>query len=360
MRRVNGYNLQSALRAEPKIRDFRESEILNSFARNKVSNLKMDTDYTEKNPFVDGAANPGYDETGEINEMDRFPSSSSRRGSEDYRTYEETSFTTGGDISDITPLMSKENDEKFKEKFKEKNRQRGAEILKSKFPKWDPKNSSFNATLNKRGEVEVMLSDSQKAVPHVIIDVDGNVNEREIKKSKKIQKSLGPRAEDIVETNREEMTRRENKIDELNDSLETASENQREQIYANIEQQQNEISRLEAENERIEERMSLRDRVKLIFKKYGFTVFAVVSAVGLVIGVIVSNLKKGLTSLGKGIGCALKNIGKKIGEISPGMIGAIASFVFKTAGEAVGFLAKHAWLLILAAVTIMIEKLKKK
>ena len=38
--------------------------------------------------------------------------------------------------------------------------------------------------------------------------------------------------------------------------------------------------------------MSLRDRVKAIFKKYGFTVFAVVSAVGLVIGVIVSNLKK--------------------------------------------------------------------
>ena len=244
--------------------------------------------------------------------------------------------------------------------FKKKNRQRGAEILKSKFPKWDPKNSSFNATLNKRGEVEVMLSDSQKAVPHVIIDVDGNVNERKIKKSKKIQKSLGPRAEDIVERNREEMTRRENKIDELNDSLETASENQREQIYANIEQQQNEISRLEAENERIEERMSLRDRVKLIFKKCGFTVFAVVSAVGLVIGVVVSNLKKGLTSLGKGVGGALKTIGKKIGEILPGMIGAIASFIFKTPGEAVGFLAKHAWLLILAAVTIMIEKLKKK
>ena len=106
--------------------------------------------------------------------------------------------------------------------------------------------------------------------------------------------------------------------------------------------------------------MSLRDRVKLIFKKYGFTVFAVVSAVGLVIGVIVSNLKKGLTSLGKGAGGALKNIGKKIGEILPGMIGAIASFVFKTAGQAVVFLAKHAWLLILAAVTIMIEKFKKK
>ena len=185
----------------------------------------MDIDDTEKNPFVTGDENTGYDETGEINEMDRFPSSSSRRGSEDYRTYEETSFTTGGD--ERTPLLDEEVQE---------NRQRAAEILKSKFPKWDSKNSSFNATLNSRDEVEVMLSDSRKAVPQVIIDADGNVNEREIKKSKKIQKSLGPRAEDIVETNREEMTRHENKIKELQASRETASVNQREQIDANIEQ----------------------------------------------------------------------------------------------------------------------------
>ena len=339
MRRVNGY--------EPKIRDLRESKILKSFARNKVSNLKMDTDYTEKNPFADGAANPGYDETGEMNEMDRFSSSSSRRGSEDYRTYEETSFTTGGD--ERTPLLDKE--------FQE-NRQRAREILESKFPNWDPLDSSFNATLNEKGEVVAILTDRKNAVPHVIVDEVGNVKEKEISKLKKIQDSLGPRAEDIFETNREEMTRRENKIKELQASRETASVNQREQIDANIEQQQNEISRLEAENERIEERMSLRDRVKAIFKKYGFTVFAVLSAVGLVIGVIVSNLKKGLTSLGKGVGGALKTIGKKIGEILPGMIGAIASFVFKTAGEAVGFLVKHAWLLILAAVMFMIEKFK--
>ena len=246
-------------RSALKIRDFRESEILKSFARNKVSNLKIDIDYTEKKPFATGAENPGYDETGEINEMDRFPSSSSRRGSEDinnpyqHRTYEETSFTTGGD--ERTPLLGEEN------------RERAREILESKFPNWDPLDSSFNATLNKKGEVKVMLSDSRKAVPHVIIDADGNVDEREIKKSKKIQKSLGPRAEDIIRTKEEEISRHENKIQELNDSRETASVNQREQIDANIEEQQNEISRLEAENERIEERMSLRDRVKAIFKK---------------------------------------------------------------------------------------------
>ena len=301
----------------------------------------MDGD-TEKNPFGTGAENPGYDETGEINEMDRFPSSSSRRGSEDinnpyhHRTYEETSFTTGED--ERTPLLDEESREK---------RQEAAKILKSKFPKWNPLDSSFNAALNRRGEVEVILTDTRKAVPHVIIDANGNVNEREIKKSKKIQNSLGPTAEDIIET-------KEEKIQELQAS-ETASENN----DADIEEKRNEISRLETEIEHIEERMSLRDRVKLIFKKYGFTVFAVVSAVGLVIGVIVNNLKKGLTSLGKGVGGALKNIGKKIGEILPGMLGAIASFVFKTAGEAVGFLAKNAWLLILAAVMFMIEKFKR-
>ena len=243
-------------------------------------------DYDKEIPFGDGVGNRGVDDGDAIEMQNLDPyDSSSRRGSEDTtyrRTYGETSFIEG--IDEHTPLLDKVSQE---------NRKEAVKILESKFPKWDPKNSSFNATLNSRGEVEVMLSDSRKAVPHVIIDADGNVNEREIKKSKKIQKSLGPRAEDIVETNREEISRRENKIKELQASRETASGNQREQIDANIEAQQNEISRLEAENERIEERMSLRDRVKLIFKKYGFTVFAVVSAVGLVIGVIVSNLKKG-------------------------------------------------------------------
>ena len=104
----------------------------------KVSNLKMDTDYTEKNPFADGAANPGYDETGEINEMDRFPSSSSRRGSEDHRTYEETSFTTGGDISEITPLITEEEERdkalaKKREEEEENQNKAWAEI-KRKFP----------------------------------------------------------------------------------------------------------------------------------------------------------------------------------------------------------------------------------
>ena len=306
----------------------------------------MDIDDTEKNPFDTGAENPGYDETGEINEMDRFPSSSSRRGSEDinnphHRTYEKTSF--GGDISEVTPLLTR----------RENELNASVDEIKRKFPNADT--SKFTSKIDEYGRAVVRLI-REKGKYHLLFNSDGEVNE---KLPKTIIKALGPPNEDIIRIKEEEISRREKKIDELKASSETASENQRVQIEADIEEQRNEISRLEAENEHIEERMSLRDRVKLIFKKYGFTKFAVVSAVGLVIGVIVNNLKKGLTSLGKGVGGALKNIGKKIGEILPGMIGAIASFVFKTAGEAVGFLAKNAWLLILAAVMFMIERFKR-
>ena len=254
-------------------------------------------DYDEEIPFGDGVENRGVDPDDEIEMRNLNPSS--RRGSEDttYRsshskTYGETSFIEG--IDEHTPLIRKENELND-----------SVDEIKRKFPNADT--SKFTSKIDEYGRVIVRLI-RDRGKYHLLFNSDGEVNE---KLPKKIIKALGTPAEDIVEAKEEEITRRENKIDELKASRETASENQREQIDANIEEQQNEISRLEAENEIIEERMSLRDRVKLIFKKYGFTVFAVVSAVGLVIGVIVSNLQKGLTSLGKGVGGALKTIAKK-------------------------------------------------
>ena len=206
-----------------------------------------------------------------------------------------------------------------------------------------------------------MVTDSRKSVPHVLIGADGNINEKELNTSKKIRTSLGVSAEEIVETNEVEIARRQEKIRELREQRATTSdENQRENLDQTIAEEIDAIAQLERANEEIEERMALRDRVKAIFKKYGFTVFAVASAVGVVIGVIVANLKNGLTSLGKGVGNGLKTIGKKPGEILPGLVGAIASFVFRTAGEVVGFLAKKAWLLIVGVVIYLLEQFKKK
>ena len=75
---------------------------------------------------------------------------------------------------------------------------------------------------------------------------------------------------------------------------------------------------------------------------------------------IVSNLKNGLATLGRGLGNGLKAVGKKLGQILPGMVDAIASFIFRTAGEVIGFLSKHASLLIVAVVMYDIEQFKKK
>ena len=118
---------------------------------------------------------------------------------------------------------------------------------------------------------------------------------------------------------------------------------------------------VEALGERVDQRLlPLRERIKEIFKKHGFTVIAVATAIATVIGVVVSNLKAGLTKVAKGVGNGLKELGKKLGEILPGMIGAIASFIFKTAGEVIGFLAKNAWLLVVGLVVLAVEQFKKK
>ena len=60
------------------------------------------------------------------------------------------------------------------------------------------------------------------------------------------------------------------------------------------------------------------------------------------------------------MGSGLNEIGSKLGSNPPGLIGSIVSFIFKTAGQAIGFLAKHTWLLILAAVFFIFEKYIKK
>ena len=138
------------------------------------------------------------------------------------------------------------------------------------------------------------------------------------------------------------------------DRLEQAERNADERVQEGERQ-------VETARERVNQRLlSLRDRIKEIFKKHGFTVIAVTTAIATVIGVIVSNLKAGLTKVAKGVGNGLKELGKKLGEILPGMIGAIASFLFRTAGEVIGFLAKNAWLLIVGLVVLAVEQFKKK
>ena len=277
---------------------------------------------------------------GDDGEMIPMTSTSRRDRGFDNRNYEETSF-----IDENTPLIRREE-----------RRDDAWERIREKYPKVNPANSSFTSDIDEYDRVVVrMKRKGGKSYP--LFKPDGELNE---KLPKTIKESLGPTAEKVIETDERGITRTREKEKELKSSLKDAGPSQKENIDRDIEQQRDERESMEREVEVIEERMSLRDRVKAIFKKYGFTVFAVLSAVGAVIGVIVSNLKSGLSKLGKGVGNGFKAIGKKLGEILPGMIGAIASFIFKTAGEAIGFLAKNAWLLIAAVVVYFVEKVKNK
>ena len=231
-----------------------------------------------------------------------------------------------------------------------------AEQIKDKFP-----NTDISKYLHKMdGDVVyVKIKKGIRNVWHPIINEDGEVID-EKKLPKTLRDALGKTVGEIITDRIVENERAEERIKELQERRENAFPEDYERIDAVIEREREGINERNQENEAIEERLSLRQRIKEIFKKHGFTAIAVATAIGTVIGVIVSNLKAGLTKVAKGIGNGMKELGKKLGEILPGMIGAIASFLFRTAGEVIGFLAKNAWLLIVGLVVLAVEQFKKK
>ena len=127
-----------------------------------------------------------------------------------------------------------------------------------------------------------------------------------------------------------------------------------------VEERQEELARLRTQIDERERALPLRERVKEIFKKYGVTVTAIVLAAGVTIGAVIGAITNALRATGKALGKGLKDIGSKVASALPGLIGSIVSFLFKAAGQAIGFLAEHTWLLILAVVAFLVEKYIKK
>ena len=121
-----------------------------------------------------------------------------------------------------------------------------------------------------------------------------------------------------------------------------------------------EIARLQTRMAEREAAMPLRERVREIFKKYGVTVTAIFLAAGVTIGAVVGAITNALKSMGNQLANALKAVGAKAASALPGLIGAIVSFLFKTAGQAIGYLAEHTWLLIAAVVFIFEKYIKKR
>ena len=141
---------------------------------------------------------------------------------------------------------------------------------------------------------------------------------------------------------------------------ENASPSEREAAKTQVEQDERALERVNEDLEREEQKLPLRERVKNIFKKYGWTLQAVALAVGIVLSALALAATNGLKAGTQAIGNGLKTIGQKLGSLLPGLIGSIVSYIFKAAGSVLSFLAEHAWLLILAVVAFFMERLLKR
>ena len=144
-------------------------------------------------------------------------------------------------------------------------------------------------------------------------------------------------------------------VDDVN-----ASEFDKDAARERIAARDEDLLRLKAQISERENSLPLRERIKEIFKKYGVTVTAIFLAAGVTIAAVIGTITNALKKLGTELGNGLKAFGAKAASALPGLIGAIVSFLFKAAGSAIGFLAEHTWLLILAVVAFLFQKLMKK
>ena len=164
---------------------------------------------------------------------------------------------------------------------------------------------------------------------------------------------------DELEEQEETLKRRIEEAQRIIDA-ENASLSEKQAAAASIAEDKGQLARLRPQIQQKEEALPLRERVKKIFKKYGWTLQAVVLATGLVLGAVALAAMNGLKAGTKAVGKRLKTIGQKLGSLLPGLLGSIVSFIFRSAGQVLSFLGEHAWLLILAVVAFFMERLLKK
>ena len=210
-------------------------------------------------------------------------------------------------------------------------------------------------------EERKMLTDVVRKSPEkreIIDSLKEKILKKETKKEKERKLYETKQTEEIKE--REEEIKKQNEEDQkvLND--ENAFPQDKEAAEERIAQRNEELAGLHTLIQEREEAMPLREKMKVIFKKYGVTVTSIFLAAGVTIAAVLGTITNALKKLGTDLGNGLKTLGAKAASALPGLIGAIVSFLFKAAGSAIGFLAEHTWLLILAVVAFLFQKLMKR
>ena len=211
----------------------------------------------------------------------------------------------------------------------------------------------------KREQLDQANADAKTALQLQVEINDIKLANRDIERQ--INK-LGIKVRKPLEELQQDKTDLEKRLAENKQVLENenASPSEREAAKMQVEQDKRALERVNENIEREEQKLPLRERVKNIFKKYGWTLQAVALAVGIVLSALALAATNGLKAGTKAIGNGLKTIGQKLGSLLPGLIGSIVSYIFKAAGQVFSFLAEHAWLLILAVVAFFMERMLKR
>ena len=206
------------------------------------------------------------------------------------------------------------------------------------------------------------LADLVKKSPEkkgLIDSLKDKISKKEAEKKAKEREFYRTKQTEEVKV-REEEIKKQNEEDEKIINDENAFPQDKGAAQERIAQRNEELADLQTLIQEREETMPLREKIKAIFKKYGVTVASIFLAAGVTIAAVIGTITNALKKLRTELGNALKTIGAKAASALPGLIGAIVSFLFKAAGSAIGFLAEHTWLLILAVVAFLFQKLMKK
>ena len=124
-------------------------------------------------------------------------------------------------------------------------------------------------------------------------------------------------------------------------------------------------------NKILKEDTTLGERIKTLFREQGITIVSVLTAFGMIIGVIVeafipttggttSPTPKDATSVKDWIKKQLSNLGKLLADLAgkaaaalPGIIGSIVSWLLSTMGKVVSWFGEHLWTLVVLVAGLL-------
>ena len=195
-----------------------------------------------------------------------------------------------------------------------------------------------------------------------LTDIDKDI----AKENRKLQE-----AEDET-TKRDIRSRIKNLEDERDARLEAAS--------ANKEELRGQINRIkETINKVLKEDTTLRERLKTLFKEQGITIVSILTAIGMIIGVIVEAVipttggtgttppkppskegvkdwvKKQLQNLAR----LLANLAGKAAAALPGVIGSIVSWLLSATGKVVNWFGNNLWALVVLVAGLLYAAAKE-